>query len=736
MDAQATASASSPGGLDRSDGPLRISQRASNSCSFCTKRKIKCNKKTPCDNCIRRGHPEACTRVPAIVRGRLVNAPNATQRAPLTPDEIRLLREGQLQRENLGLRRRLNELENRLRELEGRDTPTNPVDPASVGTISSPGESPTTANAFAHLLNAATTVRSGAETERSRQDEPDVLEPFVHVMAMPLNKQDRPSSPHPRVRQVIADAPGSISSLPDLPSRKTMDLAQADLLTLIPTPAQSMTIIRASLKYMSFLHYSCHIPSFIVEHDEWIQAVSEGREGGKGDAWLSYYFSLLSVGMYFCGDLMAPELNLSVDETSSLSSFWFDVCLEALNRSKFMSTNPTLEALQTIVVLPMVSYNFGASAYTESLLHVGLRLAQLLKLHLLTAEPADHGHLPRGLIQREVGRRVWLLLRLGEGRPDFVNTGGLRLPQGQTVEPFNANPEDYTDTSVNPRPFSQFAVVTHILCAGRRYRIFRQFSEAFGEAASLRDQYAIARAADNELQNNFADFACLQNSDNDTFDERFDLNSPHDHSPHSRYIWSLLMPAGTILVYRSFLGRAYSDDRFTEVRETCLAAAREILRQRRRRVPPMFQRTWPIASYTVLAGVVLATELVHGSPKPAMHDKLVSEIQAIIDSLWLCGTSSLVVQRGVPLLRRFIDSSEAQPPVAEPSGSADNKAGPSNVSDAPMVPAAQELWPGLPPTGTQDATADTWMNASEDVWSNALVALENDEASGWWTTLL
>lgn len=253
--------------------------------------RIKCNKKIPCDNCIRRGHPEACTRVPAIVRGRLVNAPNATQRAPLTPDEIRLLREGQLQRENLGLRRRLTELENRLRELEGSQSnpPTNPAGPASVGSLSSPGDSPSTvSNAFAHLLNAATTAHSGP-TERSRQDEPDVLEPFVHVMAMPLNKNDKPSSPHVRVRQTMPDTPMSpVASLPDLPSRKTTDLAQADLLTLLPTPPQSMIIIRASLKYMAFLHYSTHIPSFIQEHDEWIQAVSEGREGGKGDAWLSY----------------------------------------------------------------------------------------------------------------------------------------------------------------------------------------------------------------------------------------------------------------------------------------------------------------------------------------------------------------------------------------------------------------------------------------------------------------
>lgn len=124
-----------------------------------------------------------------------------------------------------------------------------------------------------------------------------------------------------------------------------------------------------------------------------------------------------------------------------------------------------------------------------------------------------------------------------------------------------------TDTSVVARDFTEFTITTHILCAGRRYRIFRQFSEAFADAHSLKDQYLIALAADRALQDNFADFPCLHGSDNDTFEEKFDLHGLHDHRPHSRYIWALLMPAGTILVYRSFLGRAYTDERFAQVRD-------------------------------------------------------------------------------------------------------------------------------------------------------------------------
>lgn len=260
--------------------------------------RIKCNKSIPCDNCIRRGHPETCSRLPAIVRGRLVNAPNTTQRAPLTPEQIRLLREGQLQRENVNLRRRVAELETRLREFEGpAQTPTNdPGSVASRNSVPSPADSPS-ANAFAHLVGSSSSARQPHDEPGSRQDDPDVLEPFVHVMGVPAPPSDRrPSEPQGRPR-LDSEAPLSpavpgLGNLPDLPSRKATDLAHSDLLTLLPTAPQSMLIVRASLKFMSFLHATCHIPTFLNEHDTWIAKVTNGDEGGKGDAWLSYCESL------------------------------------------------------------------------------------------------------------------------------------------------------------------------------------------------------------------------------------------------------------------------------------------------------------------------------------------------------------------------------------------------------------------------------------------------------------
>ncbi|GAA5879317.1 hypothetical protein JCM3774_006432 [Rhodotorula dairenensis] len=45
---------------------LRISQRASTSCSECSRRKTRCDKQLPCDQCVKRGKADLCRRVPHV----------------------------------------------------------------------------------------------------------------------------------------------------------------------------------------------------------------------------------------------------------------------------------------------------------------------------------------------------------------------------------------------------------------------------------------------------------------------------------------------------------------------------------------------------------------------------------------------------------------------------------------------------------------------------------------------
>jgi hypothetical protein len=114
-------------------------------------------------------------------------------------------------------------------------------------------------------------------------------------------------------------------SLRDLPSRSLPSLTSADLLSFVPSPLQSSAVTRASLKYMTFVHCGVHVPTWLTEHDAFVESVARGEGHGRSDGWLSVCtcaraeigaadladFAILAVGMYYAGDMLATELGLA-----------------------------------------------------------------------------------------------------------------------------------------------------------------------------------------------------------------------------------------------------------------------------------------------------------------------------------------------------------------------------------------------------------------------------------------
>ncbi|KAK4946419.1 hypothetical protein LTR10_014618 [Elasticomyces elasticus] len=64
----------SPGGLNPSVVALRSTQRAPRSCTRCSRRKIRCDQRIPCSQCIKKGTPETCSRETVLVRGSVTTA--------------------------------------------------------------------------------------------------------------------------------------------------------------------------------------------------------------------------------------------------------------------------------------------------------------------------------------------------------------------------------------------------------------------------------------------------------------------------------------------------------------------------------------------------------------------------------------------------------------------------------------------------------------------------------------
>lgn len=72
---------------------LRSSQRTVKSCTFCARRKVKCDKNLPCRNCRVRGQAESCAAELVRVKGRPPSADDAQPTYAELLDENRALRE-------------------------------------------------------------------------------------------------------------------------------------------------------------------------------------------------------------------------------------------------------------------------------------------------------------------------------------------------------------------------------------------------------------------------------------------------------------------------------------------------------------------------------------------------------------------------------------------------------------------------------------------------------------------
>jgi hypothetical protein len=151
----------------------------------------------------------------------------------------------------------------------------------------------------------------------------------------------------------------------------------------------------------------------------------------------------------------------------------------------------------------------------------------------------------------------------------------------------------------------------------------------------------------------------------------------------------------------------------------------------------------PIASYTVFAGVILATELAHGCPDAQTRVRLVDDIRFAIGSLWDCGSASMVVQRGTQLLQQLLDLALAADAVnfhrTSPTGGGaaacdldlSTPLGLSTTScDSEFVhfPVAEAIWPGMP-LDTERSVGDPWGTWDTNDWFSIMATVEQEQ--GW-----
>jgi hypothetical protein len=362
----ATATFTNPHATLMDEQSIKTSQRISRSCTECGRRKIKCDKKSPCQPCIRRNVAHECKRPITRVRGQLTVYAASNDRNADIQDNL-----DELVRERSALQAQIAELETAL-------------------ALSKP---------CAHSHVSRADDLAGIST--SLKDIVPAFEQFDLSI-----EHDNASSENPE--KDIAD--------------RLYEPVADPIFLLLPNRDTSTKLSQFSLQTLGWLHCAVNADEFLQEHERFWERVQLGQSLEQTERpWLSLYLALLAVGILYM-DLQSivamddiPQFGAPLIEPAQIavhtSRLWYEAALKEIERVS-CSGATSLPIVQSLSVLTLCHSNFGEHQREWLLTGFAINIARSLDMHKLGSEaatPKDKPHRAEWLTvsRRELGRRLW-----------------------------------------------------------------------------------------------------------------------------------------------------------------------------------------------------------------------------------------------------------------------------------------------------------------------------------------
>ena len=349
-----------------SEPAIKTSQRVSRSCIECGRRKIKCDKKSPCQPCIRRNAAHECKRPIARVRGQLTVYTAAEDAG--SPTDVQLQ---DLLRERGALRAQIAELATALALSK----------PCAHSRTSESTDYNQPAAALEDLVPAFEQFDIGIKIGAAARTgaEKDILDRLYEPAADPL-------------------------------------------FLLLPSRDASLSLVTFSLERLGWIHCAVNADEFLQEHDQfWQNAELSAVIERSQRPWITVYLAVLAVGILYSNpeDIPSvahlPQLSGPVSDPVSVSVHtsyvWYEAALKELERYAFNGT-PSLCAVQALSVLSLCHSNFGEHQREWLITGFATNMARFLDMHKLGNETNCSRDICRRPewstpIKREMGRRLW-----------------------------------------------------------------------------------------------------------------------------------------------------------------------------------------------------------------------------------------------------------------------------------------------------------------------------------------
>ncbi|PWN36511.1 uncharacterized protein FA14DRAFT_3483 [Meira miltonrushii] len=592
------------------------------SCEQCKKRKIRCNRETPCGPCILRNDQARCK---PVIRWE----------AGCSLSEFTILQN------------RVNELEERFESMQR----------AVEGGV---GEgrrlSFSNASSSKYVMGASNTQNANNvnNTSAPRDGENDAVM-MLEDFAMGNRANAR------RAAQKLVPKPGLLSSRPgDSPDPSRLETAvnqrsadpAADVayrfLRLAPPPETQRQIVHYYFERLEWYTKCLYRPNYMEDMNLLLSLDLETAARSVRPTFLCVHFMVICLAIHLCSGEEVLLWGYDRVSAQSLCDALFAGSQQLLWSSDFIGSHQ-LEHLQAVVLMSVYAYNVDEQADAAyALVGASIKIAQNLALNRLddvrflekerqkNKSAGASAQQQQSPLERELGKRVWWYLVWLDWSHALSHGGcyAIHPSHNRTNLPANINDEDLTaSATVVPKPLEEYTSMSFTIWKLRFLDVYRQTIDLLnGPTGMTHTQLTEMDKKLMEMLNGLPSYFQLRMDEQDhwTFGD-----SCHDMELLSIQItgWNRLLR-----LHRPFLARGLLDKNSVS-RKRCVDAAYNILAcfRHAKKHAPLLLKVWIHVYYVFSGALVLFLDLCYddGSDSKATEDKR----KAIREMLDICDTA-------------------------------------------------------------------------------------------------
>ncbi|KAJ5646385.1 hypothetical protein N7490_002757 [Penicillium lividum] len=547
-------------------------------CVECTRRKVKCDKILPCRNCTKKG--TACTRP----RERSSPSPSQSERIerPVLPrpstdapvDAVATIER---------LQSKVNELEAALKESTSRMSRPDPSDNSSFSPVPVESEPSPFSRNSTHI---------GSEnTPREVEDAATILE------FLAWGRRKDPTYQDEIARQNNIDhSPGDVAADDELENVGISGLSAPALCqSLLPDKAKVYQLVRYHCDCLLWRHGSFHTKTFLAQLDRFYEK-DEGQIRGSGIhlQWIALLFAILTGSMACAPRQISQSWGFRDREKDTLSKRWLKATIACLHEADYMAFH-SIYSVEAIATLTMSAHMLGHSNEFSVLLASAVRIAQGLGLHQLD-EASDSS--PSGVVDREIGRRVWCQLCIQDWFSiPFTESYLVHKLGFSTIKPRNCDEEMNCLDDDQPSVTSYSRIFYDIAA------LMPGLQDDFISCNTLYTRYEEVLKYDRRLRT-----LATQHL------PRYLQNVPLDagwpcYVPWARTSLAISSAHKVIMIHRKFLSLSFSNPMFEFTRKTCVAASRTIIKEQKEATRSGGPILWIHQAFSVTASVSDASKI-------------------------------------------------------------------------------------------------------------------------------